>query len=280
MKKVTGKRLITMTSAAVAGAAAAWLTASAIQARRLRVERIAIRSDRLPQKFDGVRLVFVTDVHAGPFLSARRMARLVDQVNDLEPDILVLGGDNVGGFRNGDEIFYPEAPRFRATLGKFAVLGNHDAWEGADTTRRGLRDAGITLLENKNASVIIDGERIHIAGLADLWTGEPDIKKAAKGIKKGDFAVLVSHNPDAFADVIPATFDLWSLALSGHTHGGQFLVMGRGFTRPTEFGERYRTGWRDEQGVPILVSSGVGTVDAPFRNGTRPEIQVITLRKG
>jgi uncharacterized protein len=280
MKHMSLKRASVLLAGAAAGVAAAWLASSAINARRLVIEQVEIKSKRLPKAFDGARLVFVADVHAGPFLSPARMARLVDQINRCEPDILILGGDNVGGWRNGDEIFYPEAKRFQATLGKFSVLGNHDAWEDIDKARRGLRAAGFVLLENKNSAIIKDKARIVIAGVADLWTGRPDIKKAAKGITRKDFAVLVSHNPDVFAEAIPATKDLWDLALSGHTHGGQFLVAGRGFTKPTEFGARYRTGWRTEHGVPILVSNGVGTVDAPLRNAARPEIQIITLKKG
>jgi predicted MPP superfamily phosphohydrolase len=280
MKKMSLKRTSVLLAGAAAGITGAWLATSAINARRLVIEQVEIKSKRLPRTFDGVKLAFVSDVHAGPFLSATRMARLVDRVNSLEPDLLVLGGDNVGGWKNGDEIFYPEASRFRAPLGKFSVLGNHDAWEGIDKARLGLREAGFVPLENKNTAVAKGGQRIMIAGLADLWTGRPDIKKAAAGINGRDFAILVSHNPDVFAEAIPETMGLWDLALSGHTHGGQFLVMGRGFTKPTEFGARYRTGWRTENGVPILVSNGVGTVDAPLRHAARPEIQIITFRKG
>ena len=38
----------------------------------------------------------------------------------------------------------------------------------------------------------------------------------------------------------------------------------------TQFGQRYRTGWKSEEGVPILVTNGVGTVTVPLRFFARP----------
>ncbi|MFA5867197.1 MAG: metallophosphoesterase [Actinomycetota bacterium] len=270
----------TIIAGVAAGVAAAWLTTVVLKARRVRVEEVSVSSPYLPLSFDGTRIVFVSDIHAGPFVSPDRMARIVDMVNGLTPDILILGGDNVGGRRRGDEIFYPEAKRFRANLAKIAVLGNHDAWEGVANARRGLANAGITLLENENLSVAKNSERIIIAGLEDLWTAGPDIKKAAKGVKRNDFAILVTHNPDELARSLPPSGHLWNLALAGHTHGGQVTFFGKGLTRPTHFGQRYRTGWRTEHGVPILVSNGVGMVTVPFRLFATPEVHVITLMKG
>ncbi len=255
-----------------------WLITAGVNARRVRVEQIEIKSKNLPQAFDGTRLIFLSDIHAGPFLSQSRVAQLVDTVNKLGPDLLILGGDNVGGHAQGDSLFYPEAKRFKARLSRLAVLGNHDVREGAGNARRGLAQAGFTLLENEAAAVEKDGYRIFVAGLEDRWTSEPDVVKTAAGISPDDFAVLVTHNPDELSVALPATPGLWDLALAGHVHGGQVLLFGRGFTRPTEFGKRYRTGWRTECGVPILVSNGVGTVILPLRSRARPEIHVLILK--
>ncbi|MFH1736292.1 MAG: metallophosphoesterase [Actinomycetota bacterium] len=270
----------TIIAGVATGVAAAWAAAAVINARHIRVEQVEAFSPALPPAFDGIRIVFACDFHAGPFMSSRRMNRLVDMVNKLKPDILILGGDNVGGRRRGEEIFYPAAKHFRARLGKFAVLGNHDSWEGIGRARQGLKDAGIELLENSNAAVEKNKKRIFIAGLEDLWTGHPDIEATAQGITEKDFAILVTHNPDKLADALPATSSLWDLALAGHTHGGQVTLFGKGLTKPTKYGQRYRSGWKREHGVPILVSNGVGMVTVPFRLFAGPEMHVITLRRG
>lgn len=249
-------------------------------ARRIWLDRRELVSPRLPESFDGVRLVFVADVHAGPFLREKQMTRLVRVVNSLEPDILVLGGDYVGGRAHGARFFYPAATGFEASLAKLAVLGNHDVWEGAEEARTGLAAAGFVVLENSSFAVERDGGRIVVAGLEDVYTGHPDAVRAADGVDPDGFAVLVTHNPDALAEALPATAEYWDLALAGHTHGGQITAFGRfAFLVPSRYGHRYRRGWLEEEGVPVLVSNGVGTVTLPMRFYAPPEIHVVTLRR-
>ena len=261
--------------------AVSFFTIAAVEARRLKVERVNLISPNLPPQFEGARVVFVADVHVGPYFGADRMKALVDKVNALDPDIIILGGDYVGGRTNGASTFYAAAKAFHARLAKVAVLGNHDVWEGAETARTGLAEAGFTLLENGSVAVERNAATIYVGGVEDLYTGSPYVEKAAQGIAPADFAVLVSHNPDVLDGQLAETADRWDLALAGHTHGGQMTFFGK-FAPiiASKFGERYRSGWRTEHNVPILVTNGVGTVTAPVRFFAQPEIHVITLHRG
>lgn len=247
------------------------------EARALRVTEDTLTSSELPPELDGTRVVFLADVHAGPFFGRGRMSDLVDRVNDLEPDVLILGGDYVGGRFGGAGTFYPAAADFEARLGKFAVLGNHDIWEGAEEARQGLAEAGFTLLENDSARVTIGDASLALAGVSDLETGDPDPEAAARTIDPATFSILVSHNPDVFADRLGGTEGTWDLALAGHTHAGQITFFGRPAHVPSEHGTRYIAGWRTESGTPILVTNGVGTVTVPLRLFAEPEVHVITL---
>lgn len=255
---------------------------SLVEARLMRIVADEIASPNLPRELDGTRLVFVADIHAGPFFRHRSMERLVEKVNALEPDVLVLGGDYVGGRFDGAEVFYPAARGFEARLGKVAVLGNHDVWEGDDEAREGLAEAGFRVLDNESVTLESPGGgTLTVAGVEDLYTGRPDAARAAQGIDRDDFAVLVSHNPDVFASQLGSTADTWDLALAGHTHAGQVTFFGiAALFIPSSYGQRYRSGWATEHGVPILVSNGVGSVTLPLRTFARPEIHVITLRAG
>ena len=259
---------------------AAFFLVAATEARRVRVDTKDLASPSVPPRFDGVKVVFVADIHAGPNLGSDRMAALVDQVNSLDADVLILGGDYVGGRRNGAAVFYPKAAKFRAKLGRYAVLGNHDAWEGREDAVAGLEKAGITLLENQTVRIWKDGESIAIGGVEDLYTGHPDAVRIAEEIAPSDFSILVSHNPDVFGGQLSAAGDKWDLALAGHTHGGQVTFFGKfAFMVPSRFGRRFLTGWKHEGGVPILISNGVGTVTAPLRFFAQPEVHVITLKR-
>lgn len=260
---------------------AAFLTIAATEARRLRIDRRELKSPNVPAAFDGARVVFVADIHAGPHLNKRRMAHLVRVINRMRPDVLILGGDYVGGRLDGAKVFYPEAKNFRAALGRYAVLGNHDVWEDAEEARAGLKAAGITLLENDNVRVEKDGQSIVIGGVDDLYTGRPDAVALARSIDTTEFAVLVSHNPDVFGTQLPESPGVWDLALSGHTHGGQVNLMGAVASAGiAPLKRHFRSGWVRESGVPVLVSNGIGTVTVPLRMFAQPEIHIITLRRG
>jgi predicted MPP superfamily phosphohydrolase len=251
------------------------------EARNLGVERDTLHVPDLPASLDGTTLAFLADIHAGPIYGTRRMAHLVELVNGLRADVIVLGGDYVGGRNGGAAIFYPAASCLHAKRGVFAVLGNHDEWEGIDRARAGMAEAGITLLENSSACIAIGDATLAIAGLADEWTGSPDVTAAAAGIEPGDVAILVAHNPDSFADALPLTPGTWALALAGHTHGGQFAGVYRlNPQKPTRYGKRYlRRGLTEDHGVPLIVSNGIGAVALPLRFFARPEVHLVTLSR-
>lgn len=262
-------------------AALAFVLWGVIEAGTLSVSRSVLTSPDVPDEFDGVRIVFVSDVHAGRFYDARRVSRLIDTVNNQRPHLVIFGGDFVGGYSGGAEAFYPQLPRVRAPLGTFAVLGNHDGWEGIETARSQLESSGALLLENRSARVRMGTAWIRVAGVEDLQTGFPDVTRAARDIGRDEFAVLVSHNPDLFADALPATKGAFDLALAGHLHGGQITAFGIWApVMPSGYGSRYRGGWLEEEDVQILVSRGVGTVYLPLRFFSPPQIHVIQLRRG
>jgi predicted MPP superfamily phosphohydrolase len=136
-----------------------------VEARSVQVSRATITSPNLPTEFDGKLVLFVADIHAGPYLGKRRMRAIVDRINALEPDIIVLGGDYVGGRAGGKAVFYPEIKHLNAPLGAYAVLGNHDYWEGVEEAKAGLAAAGVTLLLNDNVPLTLDGASIRLAGV-------------------------------------------------------------------------------------------------------------------
>jgi len=251
-----------------------------VEARYVRITSDELISERLPpEEFDGAKLVFLADIHAGRFLGKKGMRKLVKKVNAEDPDVIVLGGDYVGGRANGARTFYGTASGFCARIGKVAVLGNHDVWEGADEARAGLEAAGFTLLENASQRLEYLESHITIAGVDDLYTGEPDVAAASHAIPADEFAVLVSHNPDVFATQLESSPRTWDLALAGHTHAGQLTALGYGaLFIPSKYGHRYRTGWMREQDTPILVTKGVGAVTLPLRFFAEPEVHVITLK--
>jgi len=251
-----------------------------VEPQTLWVVRNTVTSPQVPAAFDGTRIVFLADVHAGHLVSSAHVNRILDAALALKPDIIVLGGDYVEDRREGAEIFYPAASRLTAPLGVYAVLGNHDAFGyGTQTAIEGLAADKIKLLDNTSTVIARNGSTITLSGIEDWGTGHANVASAAAGVSPQQFAVLVSHNPDALAEQLPASSGVYDLALAGHLHGGQVTLFGLWAPLiPSEFGNRYRTGWHDIAGTPTLVTNGTGVAWMPPRFFAPPQVHLITLR--
>jgi predicted MPP superfamily phosphohydrolase len=226
-------------------------------------------------------VAYIADAHAGPYFSRRRVAKVIDRVLALKPDLILIGGDNVGGRRGGAQKFYPEARRLKAPLGVYGVLGNHDYWEGEQIARADMAAAGIRIIDNTNVPVQKDGAAIALGGVEDFWEGQPNMQAAARGVSPEEFALLLTHNPDVLAEGLPRTPGVWDVALTGHMHAGQITFFGLWAPIvPSEYGQRYRAGWVEELGTLILISNGIGEVTVPLRFFAPPEVNLITLRRG
>jgi hypothetical protein len=244
----------------------------------LRVRWIEVADPDVPPAFEGKRIVFVSDIHHGPYFSIERVQRLVERVNSLSPDLILLGGDYVHRDAKYIAPVFAELSRLRATLGVFAVAGNHDHWEGIEETRRQMAAAGIVNLDNCAEWITEGGDRIKIGGVGELWEDTQDIIPTIADTAASDFVILLSHNPD-YAEQI--TTDRIDLVLGGHTPGGQVTLFGMWAPFvPSAYGQKYRSGFVDTGYTLVFVSTGVGTITPPVRFFARPEIVVVTLRRG
>ena len=254
----------------------------------LRVEQKTLAFSELPQGFDGLRVAFLSDIHYGPFFSADRLDALVSRVNALRPDLVLLGGDYAND-SDGAVAFFQMRPAFSARLGVYAVPGNHDRVmpeSNRDLLEGAMSAAGIVPLFNRTVPLTLSsGETIYLSGIDDYGNGHPDAAQAARSVRRDDFLIFLTHNPDAIPSFqeIPAqdgSTDWANLILCGHTHGGQVTLFGqKALFSVTSYGERYRTGWKEENGAQILISNGVGTSVVPMRFFAPPQIHLLTLTR-
>ena len=240
--------------------------------RRPAVVRYAVAS--APPGTRPIRIALLTDTHmGGPLMSldARELRAIVEQVRELRPDLVVLGGD-YAGTSGGFDAAVGQMSTLAAPLGVVAVLGNHDYEGGRDAKgmSAAFRRANIVPLVNDH----VDVGPLVVAGLDDLWKGSSDIGEAGRAIAdaRGRPVVLVSHNPDVFPQVPQGV----TLTLAGHTHGAHavFPLIGT-VASSSRFGQRYRRGHIVEGGRHMVVSSGAGGI--AFRWNVPPEITLVTL---
>ena len=242
----------------------------------LRVSKTTISSKDIPESFNGTRVVFVSDIQHGPWFSIQRVTELVTKINALKPDIIFLGGDYVDKDEKYIDPVFKELSKLQAPLGVYAVLGNHDHWEGTVHSQTSMQKAGITYIDNKGLWISKNDERIRVGGVGDLWENIQMIEPTISEASSNDFVILVSHNPDYASKLKTDKIDIM---LSGHTHGGQVTLFGIWAPYvPSEFGQKYRTGLIDTGHTKLLVSTGVGTFILPVRFFAPPEINLITLQ--
>ena len=246
----------------------------------IRMRTVPIALPSWPSSLDGLRVAVMGDVHTGsPHISVDRLRALVAEVNGASPDVVVLLGDYVihgvlGGRFVEPEITAEVLGELRAPGGIVAVLGNHDWWYDGTRVRKALEARGIVVLENEAHRIVHEGSVFWLAGLADLWTRQPDIDGTLRDIPPGDPVLLLTHSPDVFPDV-PSRV---AVTLAAHTHGGQVrLPPFPAPVVPSRYASRYAGGHVIEGGRHLFVTTGVGTSIMPVRFGVPPEVAILTL---
>ena len=230
---------------------------------------ISFSSPNLPPEMSGYRIAFITDPHT---ISEGRLQGVVDELNERDLDLLLLGGDfswDMAHMQRTVEIL----AQTQTTNGIFGVEGNHDDHIYLFAA---MRANGMTPLSNSGLHI---REGFFLAGVEDLWNRNPNIALALEGAQPGDFVLLLSHNPDVSMRQDTTAVDI---ILSGHTHGGQITFFGiwapyftvmRYFT---PYGQRFRAGWAGSRdGTPVFVSRGIG--EYLPRVFARPDVVLLTL---
>jgi predicted MPP superfamily phosphohydrolase len=221
-------------------------------------------------------LAFASDFHAGPTTDPAMFDALLALLRRERPDVLLLGGDyvsfdaaNIAGLRS----FLEQA---RAPLGVYAVLGNHDVWNGSAEISAALAAAGVEVLVNRNVALPGPFGQVSICGIDDPWTGAPSAAATFEGA--GAVRVYLMHSPDGLWHLRGQRFEL---GFAGHTHGGQIVRSnGAPLKRPSGPYSREYTHGRFEipDNGPLFVSRGIGCAGIPLRVRADPELLICTVR--
>jgi predicted MPP superfamily phosphohydrolase len=244
---------------------------------RLRVARETVElapGSALPRP---LRIGFASDFHAGPTTHPAIFDALLDAIRRERPDVLLLGGDYVSfDARNVARLeAFLAACAPLAPLGAYAVIGNHDVWNGRETVEAALERAGVHVLVNGAASLPAPFGQVSVCGIDDPWTGAPDAAATFAGA--GDVRIYLMHSPDGLWRLDGQRYDV---GFAGHTHGGQIARKeGPPLFRPSgPYSQRFTYGRFDVPGNgPLIVSRGVGCAAIPLRVNADPELLICTL---
>jgi predicted MPP superfamily phosphohydrolase len=262
----------------------------------LRLTQRPIALSRLPEAFDGFRIVQISDLHFYEHSDLDYYNRVKEAINALQADLIVLTGDVVhyGGAhvaKAGGFLRQLKAKDNDPTA-KLAILGNHDYYDDAYSGNivPMLAEAGFDLLKNAHRVFERHGQRLWVAGVDDLWHGQPNIRKALDGVPSQEEATIaLIHNPLLFDPIALCEDIRVDLVLAGHTHAGHVYIPFLGPIYRRVFRMKYRYGLFEKNNSRLHVSSGVGSaafylkkfgIGFPrFRYNTHPEIAVLELSK-
>lgn len=241
---------------------------AAFEAKRVRVERVALRSPKLKGSKQPIRIAQISDLHLGDSSSLRRTQKIVETINLHEPHLIVSTGDLFDGYLELMAPFVDKLRDLEAPLGKFAISGNHEVYAGLEEAMSLTELAGFALLRNRSHAV---NEFITVAGVEDPASPiGPDEETALDTLSKIPFHLLLKHRPD-FDPHSEGKFDL---QLSGHTHGGQIAP----FHLLTKLVYKARTGLSELAPKQFLyLSRGTGSWGPQLRLFAPPEITIIEL---
>jgi len=246
----------------------------------LEVTRYTITSDRIPQDFDNFRIVQISDLHNAQFGTDN--SRLLEKIRKQKPDIIVITGDFVDFYKTNISVSVSFARQAVQIAPVYYIPGNHESGIDYKTLYSELESVGVTLLLDEGVKMERGQSYIHLLGLVDdSFRKKQTVKEALLSLMPNDdsYSVVLSHQPKHFDEYVACQADL---VLTGHIHGGQFrLPFVGGLYAPGQgIFPKYDAGLFVEGRTNMIISRGVGPSRFPFRLNNRPEIVVVTLKKG
>ena len=257
-----------------------------------KIERETVCIKTLPDAFNDFRIVQLTDLHLGSYGEHYPgITKLVDEVNRLNPDLIVFTGDMVNSFASEMDPWIETLKKLKAKYGKYATTGNHDygtyvKWSSKADQENNLKQffknmerADFTMLNNTNVPLVIANDTLYLAGVENWGLPPfPCFGKLAQALEGTDGypVILLSHDPSHWRqEVLNYPVDLM---LAGHTHAMQLgITIGSFRWSPAVYIYPEYNGLYTANGQQLYVSRGVGYLGFAGRIGQRPEITLIKL---
>ena len=242
-----------------------------VESNQLQVDHLRLRLPLWPQKLSGYKIAVLADLHLRDKYSVALAKKAVAATLEAEPDMVLLPGDLVGYWKPESAWMIEEVLSPLKALGDKVIVtaGNHEYWAGnPEILRIIVEQLGFTFLRNQ--SWVKDD--IEWVGLDSANRGNPQVTEAFQSSHSLP-KIAIWHEPDFVGELPPGC----ALQISGHSHGGQFILPGGFIPMTTANGKRYIDGFYPEAPTPIYVSRGIGTTGPPSRFNCPPTVGILTL---
>jgi hypothetical protein len=261
-----------------------------------KIRRVRLNLSDLPASFDGFKIIQVSDIHTGSFLSTDPLEHAVKLINEQKPDVVFFTGDLVNYFHTEALDYVDILKKIEAKHGVLSIFGNHDygdyfKWKNQEEKEKNIQElknihsqAGWKLLWDEHHDIEQSGEKITVIGVQNIsahgFSSYGSLEKATKDISYSPVNILLSHDPSHWRKEVLGNYPNINLTLSGHTHGMQFGVEVPGFRwSPVQYVYKEWADMYQEKNQYLYVNRGLGFIGYPGRVGILPEIALIELKK-
>ncbi|MBU3180293.1 metallophosphoesterase [Clostridium psychrophilum] len=245
--------------------------------RNAKVTHYNVKIDKTAGNLKKLKVVMVSDIHLGSVVNNRRLTKMVNEINNLHPDIVLIPGDIIDSSlepfvreKMGDNF-----ERIKSTYGVYACLGNHDGMRNkVEDGVKVFNAAGMPVLRDK---AILINDSFYVIGRDDIsleattTVKRKSLSDITKDLDKSKALILMDHQPKNLDDALKQGIDL---QLSGHTHRGQLFPA----NIVTNLIFELDYGYLEKGNSKYIVSSGYGTWGPPIRLGSRSEIVEINIK--
>ena len=269
-------------------------------AYNFQVRKVKLPIPDLPEEWEGLKIVQISDMHVGSFANSNPIKKIVALINKQEADILFFTGDLVNYTAKEVEPFMEELKQLKSKLGIYSILGNHDyglyaEWDSEQAMQANLqhlidiqrKEFGWDLLLDEHRILERNGKKLAIIGVQyighSLRFGKMgDLKKAYSGAEAAEVQLRLSHDPSHWDYEVSKnqTFSNIHATFAGHTHGFQFGIEIPGLKwSPAKYVYPHWAGLYRQNQQQLYVNRGAGFLGYPGRLGISPEITVFQLTK-
>src|SRR5258705_7712789 len=291
-------RFLTQAGAVIAGVQfVSLLYGMARGAYDIRVRKVSLAFPELPEGFDGIKIIQLSDIHSGSFASPRFLENAISLTLDQGADVIFFTGDLVNDRSIEAEEFGRIFERIKAPMGVYSILGNHDygdyvQWDKLEDKRKNLqtlinlqKEFGWKMLNNAHTYLERNDSRIGLVGVEN-WSRNMrfqkygNMKVAVENFENQPFNILLSHDPSHWNGEVTKAYPHMDLTLSGHTHGMQYGIDIPGFRwSPVKYFYKEWMDLYENKSQRLYVNRGLGFIGYPGRVGILPEITVFELKR-
>lgn len=256
--------------------------------KNVEIKKRVYQLNSLNESLNNFRIAFISDIQADRFTNPARVNNYISKLNELNPDLVIAGGDFITGDSNYIPIIASLVKKIKSNYGVYSCVGDHDFfaykrqyYRSLDSVKSALKKSNVEMIDNGNLILIVNDSKVKVTFLSNTYVKSYDelvFDSLAKSYQDAELKILVTHQPDEKIAIKAKDYG-YNLYLCGHTHGGQinFLFPFIKVT-PVVFETKFIGGDYWFNGMLMIVNRGLGMSTMPFRYHAIPEISLIEIK--